>query len=225
MNFRLKTVVLGLCVGLLMVSPLTAYASESSDETLGEELQRDAKWLYDKAKEKLPEAASKAKEKAGEITETVKEKAPEYLEKAKEKAPEVAEDIKSGVNSAGEAISEYRDQQEDEFMDWFEEQTNTGEKETETPVPSEEEFTPLTNDGPVRPTKSEVLNRLTTEFEYSDPESENDDDAEELTIESAQLSEELSSPHSRWETAAIIGAILACTLLLAYEIRRLDKKF
>lgn len=79
-------------------------ATESSEEaSLWEKIKSGASDLYDSAKEKIPEAI-----------DTIKEKTPEVIEKAGEK-----------IDEAQEAISNYREAQESEFWDWFENQTNT----------------------------------------------------------------------------------------------------
>lgn len=130
MNVKFKNVLLGLIVllaiGLTSPFTLTAHAEEE-EETLGEELQRDAKWLYDKGKESGKKLGSWIADKAPDVIDGIKETAPEIAEDIKETAPEVADKIKSGASQASEAINDYREGQQEEFMDWFENQTGTGD--------------------------------------------------------------------------------------------------
>lgn len=84
----------------------------------------------------------------------LKDKGTDIYEAGKEKAPEVKENIQSGLEQAGEEFSEFRADQEEQFWDWFENQTNpevTSEpsptpvaEETETPIPEEAVAKPVT---------------------------------------------------------------------------------
>lgn len=84
----------------------------------------------------------------------LKDKGTDIYEAGKEKAPEVKENIQNGVQQASAEFSEFRADQEEQFWDWFENQTNsevTSEpsptpvaEETETPIPEEAVAEPVT---------------------------------------------------------------------------------
>jgi len=78
--------------------------------------------LWDKVKEQGAEWYDKAKEKAPGIYEDVKEKGVELYDNAKEKAPEIYEDAKEKVGEAQEKVQDFREKQEAEFWQKFEDQ-------------------------------------------------------------------------------------------------------
>lgn len=133
---HLKTkILLSLCTIIFCQTlTFTAFASSETDEmstwdkfkdagaSLWGDIQEAAPGWADKAqdiagtiKDKAPDVIDAAKDKAQDIAETVKDKAPEVIDKAKD-----------GLQSAGEAVSEYRETSEQEFWQWFDDQTNGG---------------------------------------------------------------------------------------------------
>lgn len=129
-----------LSLGILSFGPFSALTVQAAEEeTLGEELQRDLKWLYDQTKEKVPEVAGEVKEKLPEVIDDAKDAASDAIEKGKAAAPEAADKLKSVAGQASEAISDYRQTQEDEFVEWFENQTGTGDTATDTEAETDAE--------------------------------------------------------------------------------------
>lgn len=109
MYIRKLAVILTTLVMLVIASP-AAMAAES-----------DSTW--DQVKAAGSDLWGTVKEKAPGAWETTKNKASELYGKAKEKAPEVKEKVKTGVNNAQEKISDYREGEEEEFWQWFDNQT------------------------------------------------------------------------------------------------------
>lgn len=98
---------------LLLISVLTTPAL-AWEVPSWDEVKDAAGNAYDTVREKAPEWASQAKDKAGEAYEAAKEKAPELIDQAKD-----------GLAQAGEKVSEFRQDQEQQFGEWFEQQTGT----------------------------------------------------------------------------------------------------
>lgn len=109
MYIRKLAMILATLVMLVMASP-AAMAAESGS-------------TWDQVKAAGSDLWGTVKEKAPGAWETTKNKASELYDKAIEKAPEVKEKVKTGVNNAQEKISDYREGEEKEFWQWFENQT------------------------------------------------------------------------------------------------------
>lgn len=94
------------------------------------------------------------KDAVGSAGNFVKDKAADIYEAGKEKAPEVKGNIQNSVQQVGAEFSEFRADQEEQFWDWFENQTNSEVtskpsptpvvEETETPIPEEAVAEPVT---------------------------------------------------------------------------------
>ena len=64
------------------------------------------------------------KEAGSDLIDTVKENGPGWVDTAKEKGSAALEKAKDGVNAASGAISEFNQGQQDQFFDWFDQQTH-----------------------------------------------------------------------------------------------------
>lgn len=109
MYIRKLATVLMVCVLLCGCAP-SALAAE--DGSTWDQVKAAGSKLWDKTKEKAPEVWDKTKDKASEL-----------YGKAKEKAPEIKEKVKTGVNNAQEKISDFNQDQKDQFFEWFDSQT------------------------------------------------------------------------------------------------------
>lgn len=87
------------------------------------------------------------KDAGSDLVDTVKEKGPGWVDTAKEKGSAALDKAKDGVNAASGAISEFNQGQQDQFFDWFDQQThpsasssdgsNSGATTPEGPLPPE----------------------------------------------------------------------------------------
>lgn len=99
-NIKLKSVFLGLITLISAVtlsgSPTCSIVVHAEEETLGEELQRDLKWLYDKSKEQGGKAASWAAENAPKAVDKVKEEVPKLIEDDAEASRNITDGLSRG---------------------------------------------------------------------------------------------------------------------------------
>lgn len=118
-------------LALLVISPIRVVAAEETgnEPSFWERWKQTGADLYDKAKDGASRIA----------------------DQVKEKAPEVIENIGDKIDEAQENVSEYRQSQEDQFWDWFEQQTGTKPASTSdsaNDTTKNQETTPNTEQSP-----------------------------------------------------------------------------
>lgn len=118
---RRTLLAIGATFCVVLSCPGIAWAGEGS--SFWDDLKTAGSEIYQDVKEKAPEVYDAAKEAAGNACDYVTDK-----------APEVYEGVKTKAGEAAEAIQEFRQDSEDEFVDWFEYQTGvkTQSSEAET---------------------------------------------------------------------------------------------
>ncbi len=141
MHLKSKILMLFCIVALLCATTTPAFAAGSTpDPTAADEVSTWDKFkdagasLWGDIQDAAPGIIDSAKEHAGNAVDTIKENAPGWIDSAKDTAsdlyqgakdhaPEVIDSVKDGLQSAGEAVTEYRNTQEDVFWNWFDRQT------------------------------------------------------------------------------------------------------
>lgn len=108
---------------LALSAALFAAIAVLGTPVLAEETDDDPS-LWDKAKEIGGNFVDTVKEKGPGWVDATKDKAGDIYSAAKEKAPEIVDSAKDKISEAGEAFSEFRQEQEGQFWDWFDKQTN-----------------------------------------------------------------------------------------------------
>ena len=99
-----------LAILLLALTPVIPVQAAEDDSLWDKVKDQGTKW-YEDAKDKAPEVYDDLKEKGGELYDKAKEKAPELKDKATEK-----------LGEAQQNVQEFRENQEAEFWQGFEEQ-------------------------------------------------------------------------------------------------------
>lgn len=109
MHIRKLAIVVMTLMLLVMAAP-AAMAAES--DSTWSKVKAAGSDLWDTVKEKAPSAWEKTKETASDL-----------YGKAKEKAPEIKEKVKTGVHNAQDKISDFNQDQKDQFWAWVDDQT------------------------------------------------------------------------------------------------------
>ncbi len=104
--------------------------------------------LWDKVKEQGAEWYEDAKDKAPEVYDDLKEKGGELYDKAKEKAPELKDKAVEKLGEAQQNVQEFRENQESEFWQRFEEQVGAPVGPGSTPEPTLEEHSEQNSESP-----------------------------------------------------------------------------
>ncbi len=99
-----------LAILLLALTPVIPVQAAEDDSLWDKVKDQGTKW-YEDAKDKAPEVYDDLKEKGGELYDKAKEKAPELKDKATDK-----------LGEAQQNVQEFRENQESEFWQRFEEQ-------------------------------------------------------------------------------------------------------
>lgn len=169
------------------------------------------------------------KDAAGSAGSWLKDKGTEIYEAGKEKAPEVKENIQNGVQQAGDEFSEFRADQEDQFWDWFENQTNsevtsepsaapTDEAENiEAPLPNEAEAVELAPVAPTEIAPEEIVSEepRSEEVAVGDEPDEPDEFIETGSSDESATLEEPKAEHFTLEVWHVLAGALALASLAA----------
>lgn len=116
--FSVLVMILALPTAVAQAKPTLGDYAEQAVEAAKEKLPEIAQ----KTKETGKKAVAKAKEKAPEVKQKVKKKTSEVKTKVKEEAPKVKEKVKKKAKKAYKKVTEFRDQQESNFLDWYDQQ-------------------------------------------------------------------------------------------------------
>lgn len=109
-------------VAVLGLTSGSAYAA--SDDSFLDRVKENAPAAGSYLKDKGSDLLNWGKEKGSQAIDWGQEKLPPLLDKAKEQAPVVIDHAQEKLNDARQGISDYRERSEDEFFDWFNQQTN-----------------------------------------------------------------------------------------------------
>lgn len=133
-----------LAVMVLFVTMTPAARAASADDVPGEETSfwEDVKTaganLYQSAKENAPGWWQSAKDAASDAVDTVKEHGPEWVESAKDKGSELVGKGKDALQNAGDKVSGFLDDQQNQFWERTEQQISGGTpSESPATAPSE----------------------------------------------------------------------------------------
>jgi len=89
-------------------------------------LKDGASGLWDAAKDKGSEIVDTVKEKGPGWIESAKDKAGDLIDAGKEKLPEVIDKAKDGLQTTQDKISQFREDQENQFWQWEDQMLNGG---------------------------------------------------------------------------------------------------
>jgi len=103
--------------------PAVALSSTADSDWLAG-LKNGASDLWDAAKEKSSEIVDTVKEKGPGWLESAKDKAGDLVEAGKEKLPEVVDKAKDGLHTAQDKVSQFREDQENQFWQWEDQMLN-----------------------------------------------------------------------------------------------------
>lgn len=149
----------------LAAQPRTVSAvalSSTADSDWLDSLKEGASGLWDAAKDKGSEIVDTVKEKGPGWVESAKDKAGDLIDAGKEKLPEVVDKAKDGLQTAQDKVSQFREDQENQFWQWEDQMLNGGaggSGQSANPAPANSANIPATeNAGTTTPGDITVTN-------------------------------------------------------------------
>ena len=123
---------------LMAVSPTALAASEDDtpeeeDSSFWEDVKSAGSNLYQSAKEHAPGWWQSVKDTASSAKDTVKEHGPEWVEAAQEKGSELLDKGAGALQNAGEQVSGFLEEQQNQFWERTEQQIYGGSASSSTP--------------------------------------------------------------------------------------------